>query len=608
MQWISEGWLGAQFRSAVATLGRAPRMARRLGRRLAGRPPRGRGEEGRRRSYLEPSAEAAAQASRFGERLVAGLQARPQRVRRVRARGTATADLALTGEIRLRTGSTVPLGPDFQVDWTTLFASGRTSNLLHFFSLEYVASLLAAHDASGDERYLAAAIGIVRSFLDHLERSPDDRTAILHLRGSGSNDHATSKRASILLDFADTLLRLQREPGLALRAAALLHVHVAYLLDDANYVDNNHGVMADMALAEVGMALGADTPEGRACLDKAGARLCDAVTRIFDADGYAFENTVGYHRFNLNLFRSALERFAEGGIGGRFAEVAPPILQRADEALRYCVWPDGGIPPIGDSQVFRNAAPSIDRPRLFAQSHFAVIKSPQLYLSFICGKRGKSHKHVDDTSVTLRFAGRDVLIDGGAYNYDNDDPFRRCLSSSFGHSGIFPAQLEALQRRDYHRLKPQARIFEWTEHAWGVTTAGEVRFDDWGILVQRRIEVRWPGTVTIDDTVTADDGAAPVTARQAWLLGQDATITGDAREGEARVVVVQAGGVQATFRFTGSGGEAADSAWRGVTQLPYRGWCSQAKGEVAPTTELARYLTGRRLRFRAEIALRLARQ
>ncbi|QJW84511.1 hypothetical protein HK414_14795 [Ramlibacter terrae] len=552
-------------------------------------------------------ADAAAPDHRFADQLLAGLRARPHRGTRVRDRGAKDAHRVLAGELRLRTGSTVRLGPDFAVDWTTPFASRRSSNLLHFFSLEYVAGLLAAHEADGDERYLQAAVGIVRSFLDHLDASLADRTAILQLRGSDSNDHATSKRTSVLLDFAATLLRLEREPALARRTAALLHVHMRYLLDDRNYVGNNHGVMADLALAELGMALGAEAPDGRACIDKANGRLCDAVTRIFDADGYAFENTIGYHRFNLALFRSALERFSACGIGGRFAEVAPPILARADEALRYCVWPDGGIPPIGDSQVFRKAAKSIDRPRLFAESHFAVIKSPEFYLSFVCGRRGKSHKHVDDTSVTLRFAGRDVLIDGGAYNYDGEDPYRRCLSSSFGHSGIFPERLESLQRRDYHRLQPEARIVEWTEHPRGVVTAGEVRFPAWGILVQRRIEVRWPGAVLIEDSVTAEGGSSDITARQAWLLGQEATVTHDAAVEGVRVVLVKTGDVEASFRLGCAGGEPMDKAYRGVQAPPYRGWCSQARGQVAPTTELARYLTGRRLRFRAEIALTAAR-
>src|SRR5699024_8364184 len=58
------------------------------------------------------------------------------------------------------------------------------------------------------------------------------------------------------------------------------------------------------------------------------------------------------------------------------------------------------------------------------------------YLTFNCGYQSKTHKHLDDLSLTYYLNGHDLFIDPGKYSYDINDPIRKYLISSEAHTTV----------------------------------------------------------------------------------------------------------------------------------------------------------------------------
>ena len=509
-----------------------------------------------------------------------------------------------SGFLVLRTGFRLPLGLDFSIDWRFSFSENVQSNVLWLYSLDYVGTLFSAYESVNQEKYLIAAVGIVQSFLDFVDESDENRLLILTLRrGGSSQDHAVATRTNVFVKILHILGGLDKYHNLAFRVARCLHTHGLFLMDDGNYAQSNHGIMSDLALAQLGAALGIASVQGTQFLNKAIFRLISAIHRTFDRDGFANENTVGYHRFNMVLYGEAVMWFSKWQVDERFASEARPILQRAETALRFAVWPDGSIPPIGDSPVYSKVTRSINKSCLFSESHFGVIKSDDLYVSFVCGWRSKGHKQVDDTSLTIRYLNTDIVIDAGSYSYDRKDPLRQCLESSFGHSGIFLTAMDGLSPSAYFRLEPAAKITDWVEHPLGVRVMGEVKFAKWGVTLHRRVEVLWPNRILVSDQVIIDEGFPPMTARQSWLLGEGMRFGKPWEDGAHETVILDNGTVCATLRFSNSSEKSSTETYFGSTHPSARGWCSQTFGKISPTMELSRYQSGMLMEFNVEIEL-----
>jgi len=508
------------------------------------------------------------------------------------------------GCLVLRTGGRLSLGLDFSIDWRFAFQENAASNVLWFYSLDYVGTLCSAYESSNHERYLVAAVGIVQSFLDFVDESDENRLLIYTLRrGISSQDHAMANRTNVFVKILHILGGLDKHHELAFRVACCLHAHGLFLMDDGNYAQTNHGVMSDLALAQLGAALGIASVQGTQFLNKAIFRLTSAIQRTFDRDGFANENTVGYHRFNMVLYGEAVIWFAKWQVDERFASVARSILERAETALRFAVWPDGSIPPIGDSPVYSKVTRSINQPHLFSESHFGVIKSDDLYVSLVCGWRSKGHKQVDDTSLTIRYLNTDIVIDAGSYSYDRKDPLRQCLESSFGHSGIFLTAMDGLSPSAYFRLEPAAKITDWVEYPSGVKAMGEIKFAKWGATLHRRVEVVWPNRILVSDRVSIDEGFPPMTARQSWLLGEEMRVGKPREDGAHETVTLDNGTVCATLRFSNSSEKSWTETYFGATHPSARGWCSQTFGKILPIMELSRYQSGMLMEFNVEIVL-----
>jgi len=173
-------------------------------------------------------------------------------------------------------------------------------------------------------------------------------------------------------------------------------------------------------------------------LRQANGALVRLITASFDRDGWTNENTVGYHSFILRLLKEYVEYSLKNRLEGDEIGKIKDYVYKGDQALAYCVRQDGSIPPIGDSPLYRPGNNSINHSKFFGESGFLIIKDSSLYVSLVCGSRSDNHKQVDDSSLTLCYEGEDLIVDGGSYCYDSNDPYRKYLVSFRGHSGLFP--------------------------------------------------------------------------------------------------------------------------------------------------------------------------
>lgn len=223
----------------------------------------------------------------------------------------------------------------------------------------------------------------------------------------------------------------------------IVSISCEYALAPGNLIQNNHGMMLSFALLHAVEIFDLD----QCYCDIANNFLKILFSEVFDRDGMSNENTIGYHDFycktlaQLHLFLSNFSDDLD------FIKYIDDLHNKAKVALYKCVWPDGGLPPIGESSAYPTKYSSINGVHYFKESGLFVRKNEKFYFSVVCGSRGETHKQMDDGSFTLKYKGVLFITDGGLYNYDRHDPFRRHFNSQRSHSGFYFSEFDNLISR-----------------------------------------------------------------------------------------------------------------------------------------------------------------
>ncbi|MFM5206518.1 heparinase II/III family protein [Aeromonas veronii] len=222
-----------------------------------------------------------------------------------------------------------------------------------------------------------------------------------------------------------------------------------WALTDGTLKYNNHGLM--LAIAALHYFRVCEAPDE--ILEK---KIFDFLFTLFDSvfDEYYLcnENTIGYHEFYFKTLRE-LSRFLSVFYKDDILHINRIMSYRDNSllALNKVVYNCGGIPPIGDSGLYNTKYESVIGDHIFPESGLFVHKNKDFYFSLICGCRSETHKHMDDTSITVRYKDIDLIVDSGVYNYDWTDKFRRCVQSQIGHSGVFFKKYDNLLRGEFTR-------------------------------------------------------------------------------------------------------------------------------------------------------------
>lgn len=280
-----------------------------------------------------------------------------------------------------------------------------------------------------------------------------------------------------------------------------LAMHIATTACDSavqpgNLARNNHGMMLAIALLHASYVL--QLPRRNEYETVAFNFLNKLFREIFSDNFFSNENTIGYHDFYVKSIDGLNKYLLASGQRDTNALDLFALHRGAEEVLNKLVWPDGSIPPIGESGLYLTKRKSIPGNHFFIKSGFAVVKRDDLYLSFICGSSSETHKQMDDSSITLQVGGVDFFIDSGLYNYDIKDPYRRLCNSQRAHSGVFSTEHDQLTRREFIETHPdfEASMHDDENALIGIKTIGEA-------TITRRVTLPADGKFTILDSRNA---------------------------------------------------------------------------------------------------------
>jgi hypothetical protein len=477
--------------------------------------------------------------------------------------------------VPLFSGERVNVGYDGAIDWNQRFTTQASSNLMWLYSLEFLANLFAVGKASNDQAIISASLNGVLSYCEYCKRGGDKFIASI-----ASSDHAVATCVRALLKFVLDLAANEVDDQTRQKIIKQILYWCAWLESEENYRKNNHGLMGSIALILSSSALEV-TPHTSSFFQKAEKRVIDLAKSSFDKDGLCNENTIGYHRFNLDQYSSLLNVLKDNSIETDLIGFLTDLIDKGSRALRYCIRHDGAIPPIGDSSVYPTSIIPFNQTKYFSESHFAVIKSDSLYLSLIGGFTSEIHKQVDDTSIYLSVSGNEIFADGGAYLYDRTDPIRRCVESANGHSGVFLKSFDGMLRHEYvKKFSPiECAITNFKESNLCVAAEVTNSLLDGRIILKRKIYVLWPDELIVVDDVLFADTSVEQPLVQRFLLAPEfsAEILDSDRvsikNGPLNFDIYSFGGV--TFEI-----------FSGSTRDVYRGWVSRTFGKAEPCPSL----------------------
>ncbi|MBN7777787.1 heparinase II/III family protein [Nitratireductor aquimarinus] len=328
---------------------------------------------------------------------------------------------------------------------------------------------------------------------------------------------------------------------------------------------NNHGMMVASSLLHACAVL--DVSQKSGLMAKAEGFLSEMFTTVFDRNGFCNENTIGYHDFYRKSLTQLLD-FCETFDLAHTSALIREHLPNIESALHKAVWVSGGIPPIGDSAMYLTKYKSTLGLHSF-DTGLTVHKDKDTYLSVICGSLSETHKHMDDSSITLRHKETDLIIDSGSYNYDWNDPYRQCLSSARGHSGLSFEEIDTMPRGNFHREHGVSYAATSTVTSKEPPTI-ECKYTiaSVGLEAHRTVEVSSGNSISISDRYSGSPSAI-----QRYIVPGSASISLFGRS-----ILVQNGDISMAIRTNSKD----ISIVKGQKGQIYKGWFSPRYGEIEP--------------------------
>lgn len=370
----------------------------------------------------------------------------------------------------------------------------------------------------------------------------------------------------------------------------------------------NHTAAEAVGLLFAG-AVFAKGRRGRRWLERALELLREEADHLVLPDGGPGEQSFGYHRFVIDLFRLASSFLRENGL--RSIHALDSAIGRGEAFLSAFEPARGSVLPIGDWDNGHATAPGIrpeypagsgePRPslesglwkcRIFAQSGYTALKRRDgALLIFDHGDLGLpplfNHGHADALSVSLYLGGVPLLADPGTYRYNGVPDWREYFRGTRAHNTVCVDGMDqAVQETAFvwsHAF--QARLTKARAGPEGIVLEG--LHEGYRRLVRpithkRRIHARPEGSVEITDWF---EGDGQHLYEQNFHLHPDIHLSAAAQGWK---LVSKEG---ASLRLSARDGPDFRAA-RGELN-PKMGWFSRCYGEFEPTSQLSRVVTGK---------------
>lgn len=455
-------------------------------------------------------------------------------------------------------GATHPV-PNSSHEWASIFADAPgPSELLWQVSLNYLVPL-----SKENPEYATEAL---ESFYEAFWNARGD----LRRRLGSSWDHCSSLRLK-------TLCALNGSAGDALRdaAARLLRREIAAENYWSQIALNNHGLMLVDALVSVAITLS----EPAESFQRSAGELSRILEFVFAEDGFCNENSPAYHYLYIRLLREISSKYDAWPQCSELVQIARRYLKLAETTMGQVVTQDGKIPPLGDSNPASSEFRGPDGTYFSERVGLWIYKRDGVFLSFKCGFESVTHKHADDTSITLNYRGEDFIVDAGTANFNYRDKKILGLRTQKGHSGVYfpkfdevhPAKLYGVD--GYGAKSALVTATERTARG-GYLVSGN-------FVAHRHVVVASPTRIRVEDHTSS---IRPARSIVRFIVPAEVDVIQD-RAG-FRLIAEKS---EARVRFNQ---RVRTTITRGQEVAPYKGWISVRPNEttVANCIEISRPL------------------
>lgn len=325
------------------------------------------------------------------------------------------------------------------INWDDSWDADPYSNdtwRLKLHILQHVYYLINEYDNSLNSKYLLQSISIVKSWLK--ENMIIIGNGILSRSPWAWNDHAVAYR-SIILSYL-LIKTLANDEEFSLHLIKALTIHGEYLSDINKYSPYNHGVMQDRSLFLIS-ALLKDLDFSDKWYKIAINRLSERIDKDFSKNGVHLEHSARYHYIMCVMFDEIFMLLKAQNIEHKLIWNTKKI-EDMKIYLSYLMNSNGSLPITGDTK-YTNINENLSNKYIMKKGLFyckesgvAIYNNNKSKLMFQAGFHSTIHKHADDCAFTLRMNDIDIFIDGGMYNYQEKDPFRKYVRSIFAYNSV----------------------------------------------------------------------------------------------------------------------------------------------------------------------------
>ncbi|WP_404356395.1 heparinase II/III family protein [Cytobacillus firmus] len=353
-----------------------------------------------------------------------------------------------------------PVAADFADIWSC--SGPERSWRFQHHSLVSVSHLLDGYAVDGDIRYLKMAEKLILNWFEvNFPVSPSEM---------GWHDHSTAYRLANICRFfsvwSNSSLGNENEAN---QFELIVEKHAEKLMDDEFYMpEHNHGLEQDIALYTAAKQF-SHMEKSSKWEEKSIRRFWRQVTYLFAEDGSYLEHSPQYVYSLLKTLYSFLGYLQRVGYHG-----AEKLEERLNNAFKFLICttrPDWRIPSIGDSE---NSAVSpfvlkswsdrtnelmeglmkhrdekealTGRPlpvdSVFFDGGFAALRNKwdwsedAIHFITYSGFHSRVHKHHDDLSFVLFAKGREIITEGGKFNYNYTSEERKYVVSPYAHNSV----------------------------------------------------------------------------------------------------------------------------------------------------------------------------
>jgi len=325
-------------------------------------------------------------------------------------------------------------------------------------SLVMVEHLLNGYDDFKDRKYLIKAKEYI---LDWYKWNGSDSKSDM-----AWHDHSTAIRLLQVSRFYQSWRNIGFDAELSRTLYEIFIIHGEKLADENFYMPkHNHGIDQDISLYISSIVFN-EYVKSEEWKKLSFNRFDKQMSDLFASDGSYLEHSPHYAYLILDRVLQFSETLRNTDYE-YYKSLTSRFLKQLDFYISV-LQPDGKIPPLGDSENVRltfhnienldidlksliikynhwaesvNELKALVDDKVFPEGGYAILKNKSdidklTQVTFCCAFHSRVHKHHDDLSFTLFFAGIPLFMDSGKHSYNYKSLERQYIVSARAHNSV----------------------------------------------------------------------------------------------------------------------------------------------------------------------------